>query len=279
MSEPPVRFFNRLERIFRQYDQDSTDTLSYWDFEKALNNFGYFPKQTDLHALLKYYDPSGSRVIPYMEYLQDARVPMNERRHSVVEKAWMMLNPQSLSCLEPENLTQKLNPTKLRELTKRKLDSEVFSDFLSFFMNKPVITKTDFVNYHTDLSNSIIGDDYFVEIVQSTWSVKEEHGDLITKESIKKMIDNFRLKLLNMSKGAEIDEYVLRKLFAHFDVDKKGQLGLAELKGLFEKLEIKISDKFLRAIFGYINKNREGMMPTVMPFENFLNYIFYDYLH
>ena len=62
-----------LQRIFEKADTNGNHKLSLKEFEKALAGFGFFPKVTDLQALLKYYDKSGDNQIDLDEFVSAIR--------------------------------------------------------------------------------------------------------------------------------------------------------------------------------------------------------------
>jgi len=154
-------------------------------------------------------------------------------------------------------------------MTKRKTDAEAIADFLSFFGGLPVITKTDMIAYFTDLSNSIPGEELFIEIVQKTWNVKEANFQKITKDNVRDFLRNFRNKLITLSKGADNDEYVLRRAFNIFDVHRTGFMGVDELNGILNRLEMPVDPKLLEVMFAQLDKEKNGLIN----FDKFANFV------
>jgi Ca2+-binding EF-hand superfamily protein len=71
-----------------------------------------------------------------------------------------------------------------------------------------------------------------------------------------------------MTNGSH-EEYLLRKIFNDFDINKSGYLSIDELYAMLIKLEIPVSKKYLSALFKRFDTNKSG----VIEFEEFLNYL------
>lgn len=74
-----------------------------------------------------------------------------------------------------------------------------------------------------------------------------------------------------MTKGAN-EEFLLRKLFKEFDINKSGFLSLDEMQAMLIKLEIPVSKRYLNAVFSKLDRNRSG----VIEFDEFVYYIVND---
>lgn len=68
------------------------------------------------------------------------------------------------------------------------------------------------------------------------------------------------------------EEFLLRKLFKEFDINKSGYLSLDELHSLLIKLEIPINNRYLHALFVKFDKNKSG----TIEFEEFVTFILND---
>ena len=99
-------------------------------------------------------------------------------------------------------------------LEGRKTANEVLEDFLNGFdgargNSDGVITKTEFLDYYTDLSATIPEDEYFVRMMESVWQVCEDEDSTVTKEQIEFLTKTLRHKLMSFSKKSS-EEFVLR---------------------------------------------------------------------
>ena len=133
------------------------------------------------------------------------------------------------------------------------------------------ITKQDFFNYYTDLSISIPSDQFFSELLQGTWIISEDETSTIRRETVKNIVKNFRFKLIQLSKGTQ-DEFLLRKMFKDFDVNKTGYITIDELNALLVRIEMPIHYTHLASIFSHIDKNKSGFIE----FEEFVYFLIND---
>lgn len=107
--------------------------------------FSIFPKVVAVQALMKFYDVDGDGCISYNEFLQflrGLREPMNERRSTIVKKAFAEADKDGSGIITVAN-GNKVN-----------LDQ--------------------FVDYYSDLSATITNDAQFVAKVESTFSIGED---------------------------------------------------------------------------------------------------------
>ena len=133
------------------------------------------------------------------------------------------------------------------------------------------ITKQDFFNYYTDLSISIPSDQFFSEFLQGTWRIAEDETSKIKKETVRNIVKNFRFKLIQLSKGTQ-DEFLLRKMFKDFDVNKSGYITIDELNALLVRIEMPLHPSHLGSIFSHIDTNKSGFIE----FEEFVYFLIND---
>lgn len=167
-------------------------------------------------------------------------------------------------------LVHNFNANKTKEvIEKKKTQDEVFNDFISNFrLDGNGITKKQFVDFYTDLGVSIPSDNYFSELVQNTWDIVEDKESTISVNEIKDIIKTLRYKLIQLSKGSQ-DEYLLRKLFKEFDINKSGYLTLDDLSAMMVRLESPLNSNYLAAVFTFVDKNKSGYIE----FEEFVNLV------
>jgi len=267
-----------LENIFTQADKFGYGKLSKKEFEACLGKFGFFPKITDLQALYYYYDQDKSGIIDYANFLTAMRDPLSERRVKLIEKAWKKLDPSNTGIVDCSVLVENFEAAKNKDvLGKVRSKDDLLSEFLAHFdkidrVNKSgKITKQDLYNYYTDLGVSIPSDQFFAELLQGTWLVVEDETSTVKKEAITNIIKNFRYKLIQLSKGSQ-DEYLLRKIFKEFDLNKNGYMTIDELNAMMVRLEMPIHGSHLAAVFATIDKNKSGYIE----FEEFVYFLVND---
>ena len=80
------------------------------------------------------------------------------------------------------------------------------------------ISYKEWVDYYTDLAMSTPSDEYFVQMMESTWCVSEDEENAIFKDKVKQLIQMMRQRLMVISNSSQ-DEFVLRKIFKDFDTN------------------------------------------------------------
>ena len=149
--------------------------------------------------------------------------------------------------------------------TKEKLLEEFSLNFETFDGR---ISRDDLLRYYEDVSLSVPSDEYFVNLIQNSWGIVEEEVNEVNSETVKQIVKTLRQRLIQNTTGNH-DEFVMRKLFNDFDVNRSGNLCLEELYAMMIKLEIPIHKKYLGAVFNKFDANKNG----VIEFEEFINYI------
>ena len=69
-----------------------------------------------------------------------------------------------------------------------------------------------------------------------------------------------------------LEEFVLRKIFNHFDKNKSGTITIDELEAMMAALKLAVERKYLNGVFRIIDENNSG----TIEFEEFLNYVVND---
>lgn len=219
------------------------------------------------------------------------RDPLSERRQKLVEKAYKKLDPSGAGAVDVKTFsintlmlltdiltishsvenfdTSKDTQVLLKRKSREQTLDEVLANIPSAYYGK--ITRDDFFNYYTDVSVSVPSDEGFSALLENTWNIKEDEESTISKEEIKSIIKTLRFKLIQLSKGSQ-DEFLLRKLFKDFDLNKSGFLTLDELEAMLIRMETPVHEAHLSAVFNYIDKNKSGYIE----FEEFVNFIVYD---
>eukprot|EP00831_Metopus_contortus_P032379 TRINITY_DN2616_c0_g1_i3.p2 TRINITY_DN2616_c0_g1~~TRINITY_DN2616_c0_g1_i3.p2 ORF type:complete len:250 (+),score=45.74 TRINITY_DN2616_c0_g1_i3:434-1183(+) len=222
---------------------------------------------------MKYYDIDHDGNISYEEFLRGLREPMNERRSSIVQKIFSMMDRDNSGKITVSDIEKIYVVTKHPDfIEKRKSKEEILGEFLSNFEgakgNKDgIITKQEFFDYYNDLSMSISSDDYFVQMIESAWMMTECEEDLVYKERLDELIRAIRLKLLNLAPSQ--DEFMLRKLFKDFDLNQSGNLTVDELQAMMFKMGIAVERKYITGLFRRFDANKSG----TIEFEEFCTFI------
>ena len=126
-------------------------------------------------------------------------------------------------------------------------------------------------DYYTDLSLSIVEDEYFVRMLEAIWRIEEDSAANVTEQETKHLVSNIRAKLRDFSAQSS-DEYILRNVFRQFDVNKNGTLCCDELAAMLVKLQLAVPKRHLEALLRKFDRNGNG----VVEFEEFVAYLTCD---
>jgi Ca2+-binding EF-hand superfamily protein len=153
----------------------------------------------------------------------------------------------------------------------RKTKEQILSEFLNNFDgargNKDgQVTIQEFSDYYTDLSMSVPSDEYFVRMMESTWQVPEEENDSAVKQTVKMLLTEVRVRMLELCRG---DTKFLKKVFSDFDLNQSGHLTIDEITNMIAKLKISVERKMVYPFFKVLDANNSGGVE----FEEFEMYI------
>lgn len=245
--------------------------------ELTLFLYRLFLKKVELQALMKYYDIDGDGNISYEEFVRGLREELSERRKNMVNRAFALMDKDGSGKISVSDIQHLYDPSHHKDFIEgTKSKDEVVEEFLNSFdgargNNDGVISKQEWDDYYTDLSMSLPSDDYFVQMMESVWGISEDDDTECNKDHIRELTKLIRERLLKKS-GQSSEEYVLRKLFNYFDVNKSGNITMDELAAMLAKLEISVERKYINGIMKHIDADNNG----AIEFNEFLNFIIMD---
>lgn len=164
-----------LKHIFHRMDFNGSKGLDAGEFEQALAAFGLFPKKVELQALMKYYDINGDGKISFEEFLNGLRDDLNPRRKKMVMKAFHMLDKDNSGQITVSDIKGIYDVSRNPEfLEGRSTKEQILTNFLNQFdgargNNDGVVTLDEFHDYYKDVGMSVPSDEYFVQMMESTW--------------------------------------------------------------------------------------------------------------
>jgi Ca2+-binding EF-hand superfamily protein len=164
-----------LKHIFNRMDFNGSKGLDAGEFEQALAAFGLFPKKVELQALMKYYDINGDGKISFEEFLNGLRDDLNPRRKKMVMKAFHMLDKDNSGQITVSDIKGIYDVSRNPEfLEGRSTKEQILANFLNQFdgargNNDGVVTLDEFHDYYKDVGMSVPSDEYFVQMMESTW--------------------------------------------------------------------------------------------------------------
>lgn len=90
--------------IFRRMDHNGNKKLDQAEFTEALATYGLFPKVVEIQALMKYYDVDGDGNITYEEFIRGLREPLSERRKTMVDKAFALIDRNNTGTISVQDI-------------------------------------------------------------------------------------------------------------------------------------------------------------------------------
>lgn len=105
-------------------------------------------------------------------------------------------------------------------------------------------------------------------MICAEWGVFEDEDTQIFKAALAEFISKIRLRLLEMS-NHNLEEFVLWKIFNHFDSKNTGTITFDDFIAMVNQLKLVCERKYAYGIFKILDANGNGSIE----FEEFLNYI------
>ena len=254
-----------------QCDPVGCHSLDSEEFESALASFNLFPSKVELQSFMKAFGSDGR--ISYEKFINALREPMSARRAAIVDLCFEKVDKNCNKWLCVHELCEAYDVSCNQDAIDGKMTKEqIVAEFLRGFSMRGEkvdrITRDMWQDYYTDVSMTIVKDDYFVAMLESIWGVVENASSTVSRHELEHLTKTIRHKLLDMSRG-QSDEYVLRNVFREFDVDKSGNLSACELDALLARLQLKVPAAYLEALLKKFDRNGNG----VVEFEEFLAYL------
>jgi Ca2+-binding EF-hand superfamily protein len=232
-----------------------------------------FFKKVEMQALMRYYDVDGDGQISVDEFLRGLRDSLTERREAMVWRAFSLMDRDGSGQIEAKDVAHLYDVSQHREFIEgSKTKDEILDEFLNSFdgvqgNNDGIISKDEWFEYYTDLSVSVPSDDYFVQMMESTWNMCEDESDEEYTGKISQYVCHVNSQLRNLTSGSD-DLNLLQKIYDDFDLNQNGMITIDEFANMIAKLEISVERKYLRGIFRHIDLNKSG----AVEFDEFANF-------
>ena len=197
---------------------------------------------------------------------------MNERRKNMVLKAFAILDKTGDGKITVEDVKNIYDVTGSADFAEKRLTKEqIVSNFINSFEGKHgnkdgTITLDEFIDYYSDVSQSIPGDEMFIQMMEQTWQCPEHENTKEVQANVNLLLKEVRAKILDLANG---DLTRLKKIFTDFDTNLSGSLTLDETTTMIAKLRISVERKMVYPYFKLIDRDNSG----AIEFEEFENYI------
>jgi len=222
---------------------------------------------TDLKALHAFYDTDGDGSVCYHEFvnaLGDCK--LSHRAAAMIDKAWSAMGLGDASVCTGQDIS---NAYKCKDTLPSFLEN--FSETQGGKLEGKVL-RCDFEKYYRELASGMPNEEYFARQVESDWhGVVEDECSSVKREGVEYVLKLLRHRLLTISNNNQ-EEFTLRNIFRDFDADRNGVMTVNEVDGLLSKLNIKVSDRDLAALFKRLDTNSNG----VIEFEEFRKIVLDD---
>ena len=150
----------------------------------------------DVQTLFQAFDKNGDGTIDYNEFLGVVKGPMNKARVALVKRAYKVLDRDGSGEVDFNDICDVYNAKKHPAVIEgRKTERQILEEFLATFemalsdVPDGIVTSDEFLEYYTAVSASIDNEDYFAQMINSSWN-----------------IDGNAAQYKTYAKGVEIDE-------------------------------------------------------------------------
>ena len=177
---------------FRQADDDKSGELNAEELKEALDDLGVFLDMEQLTNLIANMDTSGDGEINYNEFLVKIRGPMNQRRCTLVMKAYAILDADGSGEVTTEDIAEAYDVSMHPKfITGEKTKEEILAEFMDQWETDEkdgIVTKKEFLTYYADVSASIDEDDYFELMMRNAWHIAGGEGQTANTSNLRVLV-------------------------------------------------------------------------------------------
>lgn len=187
-----------IGRVFKIMDDNRSGTLDIQEFAKGCQESRLDFTDIDVQTLFQAFDKNGDGTIDYDEFLRVVKGPVNPKRLALIKKAYTILDKDGSGEVDYNDICDTYNAKKHPAVLEgRKTERQVLEEFLATFemalsgVADGIVTLDEFIEYYTSVSASIDNEDYFEQMMNSSWNIS---GDASTYKTYAKaeMIDETR---------------------------------------------------------------------------------------
>jgi Ca2+-binding EF-hand superfamily protein len=160
-------------------DDNRSGSLDLPEFAKGVAESKLDITDVDVRVLFNAFDRDGNGTIDYDEFLRVVKGDMPVNRRKLVEKAYRVLDKDGSGEVDYNDICDVYNAKKHPAVLEgRKTERQVLEEFLSTFemalsgKADGIVTLDEFIEYYTAVSASIDNEDYFAQMMNSSWNIK-----------------------------------------------------------------------------------------------------------
>lgn len=173
-----------LQRNFKIMDDDNDGTLDKYEFSKAMKDFAVGFTEQEVSTLFNYFDADRDNTLSFDEFLFTIRGPMNATRKKIVNKAFDTMDKDGNGFLDIKDLKGVYDASRHPDVIQgKRTENQILQEYLETFEahhnmrnnNAPdgIITRDEYLMYYANVSCSIDRDDYFVQMMTSSWNLDQ----------------------------------------------------------------------------------------------------------
>lgn len=170
-----------IQRQFKIADDDRSGKLNFYEFWKAMNDFGTGISEDEGKVAFDAFDRDGSGEIDYDEFIRTVRGEMNQFRVGFVKQAFDKLDKDKNGQVEIDDVKGVYNAKHHPDVLQgKKTETEVLGEFLETFETHHniktgyydhIVTWEEFVEYYNHISANIDNDQYFELMITNAWKL------------------------------------------------------------------------------------------------------------
>ena len=178
MLQRGARSIIGIGRVFKIMDDNRSGTLDLQEFAKGCQESRLDFTNVDVQTLFKAFDKNGDGTIDYDEFLRVVKGPMAPKRVALVKRAYKKLDTDGSGEVDYNDICDTYNAKKHPAVLEgRKTERQILEEFLATFemalsgVADGIVTEEEFLEYYTSISASIDNDDYFEQMINSSWNI------------------------------------------------------------------------------------------------------------
>lgn len=178
MLQRGARSIIGIGRVFKIMDDNRSGTLDIQEFAKGCQESRLDFTNVDVQTLFKAFDRNGDGTIDYDEFLRVVKGPMAPARVALVKRAYKVLDRDGSGEVDYNDICDTYNASRHPAVLEgRKTERQVLDEFLATFemalsgVADGIVTMDEFLEYYTSISASIDRDDYFEQMINSSWNI------------------------------------------------------------------------------------------------------------
>jgi len=170
-----------IGRVFKIMDDNRSGTLDLQEFAKGCAESRLNFTDIDVTVLFKAFDKNGDGTVDYDEFLRVVKGPMSKGRVALVKRAYKKLDKDGSGEVDYNDICDTYNASKHPAVLEgRKTERQILEEFLATFemalsgVADGIVTLDEFLEYYTSISASIDNEDYFEQMMNSSWNINDD---------------------------------------------------------------------------------------------------------